>query len=340
MPSSGKQDNQKTLIIILNFNKSLETMNCIESMAGLHGEYDIMVIDNGSKNKIRSELINMMKKRFNITELTGETRGCEYRDYAKSHDRNIFFMTLDANTGYARGNNYGARFSYAAGYVFSLVSNNDIKVSDAEVLDQLESAMNTDKTIAWCAPKIIAKNGNQEGPFPEIHLSELIFKKGILLPFWIIFMRHEENEKNALLLKSYNNLVSTPHIFVGSFSLFRSSSLDSVGYFDEQTFLYTEEQIISERLRKHGYKMQFVPDSTVLHNHDYSNDGINYRLELIFLKSRIYYYRKYKNKNKFIVLAAAASRIVWLVCYKPIIVIAKKTIHLAIKKKLYRTPKN
>ncbi|MGC9174211.1 MAG: glycosyltransferase family 2 protein, partial [Athalassotoga sp.] len=67
-----KDLSKRTAVIVLNWNKPEMTIECLESLQTMEGEYDIFVIDNGSDKDKRDKLIDEMKKR-NATILTEQT---------------------------------------------------------------------------------------------------------------------------------------------------------------------------------------------------------------------------------------------------------------------------
>ncbi|MBU2811479.1 glycosyltransferase family 2 protein [Acidithiobacillus thiooxidans] len=313
---------KKILVIILNFNKPIETLHCLDSIYNNNGIFDILIIDNGSEKKNQQALLNKIKEKYfqiiiTIDEIINN-------NLIKNNKKNVYLLFSEKNNGYSKGNNIGIMFSINNGYIYSLISNNDIYTPDIDTINMLEKAINQDNGTAWVAPKIINISNKTEGPFNKTEISELFFKKGFLLPIWILFLRKKEKRNNDLLVNKYESGIANPYIFGGSFGLFRNSSLFEVGLFDENTFLYSEEQIISERLNYKGFKKKYVPEVSVIHNHHYDKDGLNFRLEFIFLKSRIYYYRKYRNYGWPLIILGAVSRIFWLIFYKPIIIMLKR----------------
>ncbi|MFA6181999.1 hypothetical protein [Acidithiobacillus sp.] len=323
--SKAIQLQKRTLVIVLNWNKPKQTRVCLDSITRLNGCYDVLVIDNGSNDDKREDLIKIISDDYKATIINNDADGSTFPVDCAAGTK-VYIMLINYNSGYAIGNNYGLRFSRRARYEFSLISNNDIEITDINVLTDLERTLDLDNKYAWTAPKIVGVNGKPEGPFAKTNISELFFKKGILFPYWLAFLRKHEVRVNNNMSTKFNNNELEPYIFGGSFGLFRNSALDDVGYFDEHTFLYTEEQILSERLHNKGYLLKYTPNTEILHKHDYRNDGLNFRLELTFLRSRIYYYHKYRGYGKLTLLAGAASRIFWLVFFKPAIVCAKKII--------------
>lgn len=320
------QPHKRTLVIILNWNKPKQTRECINSIMRLNGCYDILVIDNGSDDDKKESLSKEINDNYNVTILDKDADGGMFPVDCATGTK-VYLMFVNYNSGYATGNNYGLRFSRKAGYEFSLISNNDIEIINNNALVDLEQAIDLDNKYAWTAPRIVGLDGKREGPFAKTSISELFLKKGALFPYWFCFLRKKENQATADLAAKFDNNELEPYVFCGCFGLFRNSALDEVGYFDDHTFLYTEEQILSERLHTKGYFLRYTPNSEILHKHDYNNDGINLRLELIFLRSRIYYYHKYRGYGSLTLLAGAVSRIFWLIFFKPAIVCAKRMSH-------------
>ena len=74
--------------------------------------------------------------------------------------------------------------------------------------------------------------------------------------------------------------------------------LRDINYFDETTFLYSEEAILSKQvLEKNGH---IIFDSSIeaMHAHKASEKGNSSKRMLIFIKSRKYYLKRYSDYNK------------------------------------------
>ena len=87
---------------------------------------------------------------------------------------------------------------------------------------------------------------------------------------------------------------------MGCFLLVDSMKFKEVEGFDEYTFLLAEEMILSERLKRKGYKNYFYNDICLLHEHGQTIkstlSAIN-GLKIAF-ESNYYYYKNYTNTNK------------------------------------------
>jgi GT2 family glycosyltransferase len=89
----------------------------------------------------------------------------------------------------------------------------------------------------------------------------------------------------------------------GSFMLVRTADFLQAGGFDEETFLYAEENILSDRLSLLGKCFYFVPSVHVLHRHG-ETIGARYdarRRSLLQFDSMGYYYRTYRGYPRWMV---------------------------------------
>lgn len=77
-------------------------------------------------------------------------------------------------------------------------------------------------------------------------------------------------------------------------------AMESVDWFDENTFLYAEEQILSEKLQKNGYKVLYLPYVSVLHYHGFTTKRIPVQKKVkIALQSEMHCYKNYRNYGLF-----------------------------------------
>ena len=71
---------------------------------------------------------------------------------------------------------------------------------------------------------------------------------------------------------------------------------EKAGKFDEKTFLYAEELILSERMKKKGYKTYYESGATIIHEGGFTTkkNYIPLRKLKQRLESELYYYKEYK----------------------------------------------
>ena len=326
-------NSNKTAVIVLNWNKPEITLDCIKSLNTMEGDYDIFVIDNGSDEAKRDKLVDEMKKQnavilkedelahFEINSYKAVNIGNNNSDNKLTKSKLNLLILLNKNYGYGKGNNFGLRLACKLGYKYSLISNNDIKIIDVDVLTELIKGMETDEKIAWASPKIINIEGYQEGLLPEFDFFNFSFLSGgIFYPFYILFLKKREKIKSTKLLDKYDKGEIVPKWFMGSFVFLKNEAVERIGFFDENIFLYAEELILSEKLKIKGFVLKYIPNVKILHEHNYTAEKINFKREYQGIKSLLYYYKVYKNYNSFIILnAAKISRLFYIVIYKPVI---------------------
>jgi len=306
-----KDLSKRTAVIVLNWNKPEMTIECLESLQTMEGEYDIFVIDNGSDKDKRDRLTDEMKKR-NAVVLT-EKHINEFTLDEKD-DQILLLMLLDQNYGYAKGNNYGLRLAHRLGYKYSLISNNDVKIIDRTVLVELIKGIENGDKYALSGPKVIDINLKEQGPFDESKISDYFFKFGILYPVYFLFFKRKLGKKIDLFRKG----LLEPSWLSGCFMLLRNDIIYDIGFLDENTFLYLEEAILTEKLRRNSYHIKYIPSVSVLHNHN-TNKEDKFSLEQNSIHSHLYYFRNYKNCSQFLCYLAKLSHIFWWKFYLPII---------------------
>lgn len=116
-------------IIIVNWNGYQYTKNCLCSLRGIQYEdYEIILVDNGSKDKSGDEL------KFEFPEIT--------------------LISLESNTGFTGGNNIGIEYALSTNKEFVMLLNNDTVVTP-DFAQILVSKLNSDDKIGAVQPKIM-----------------------------------------------------------------------------------------------------------------------------------------------------------------------------------------
>lgn len=164
----------------------------------------------------------------------------------------VYISATNNNGGYAKGNNFAAKISKELfpnnNYI---VSNNDILFDEEYDLDVISDEI-LKNDIAVIGPNVINPDGSSINPFNRPD------EKFILFALFLNSILPRKIEQRP------NDEVYT---FSGCFWIFNSKYFALAGGFDERTFLYFEEQIMSERIRKVGGKFKYQDDFNVIHNH-------------------------------------------------------------------------
>jgi len=186
-------------------------------------------------------------------ELKKVTRVDNKPVYLFTHDGIEVHITAAMNNGgYAKGNNLAAKVSAALfpsnNYI---VSNNDILFDETYNLDIIEDEIKNND-VAVIGPNVVNPDGTGANPFnrPDENFIMFTLFLNTLLP------RKIKQRPNDEL-----------YTFSGCFWIFSKKYFDLAQGFDERTFLYFEEQIMSERIQKVGGKFKYQDDFKVIHNH-------------------------------------------------------------------------
>ena len=98
----------------------------------------------------------------------------------------------------------------------------------------------------------------------------------------------------------YKNETSEVEVLSFCFFLIKTKVIEEINFFDENTFLYYEENITSSKLKNTKYKMLVNNNITIIHDHSASIDkSINYINKFkILKKSQIYFEEHYNKASK------------------------------------------
>ena len=198
------------------------------------------------------------------------------------------------NKGYASGCNLGARWlREQMDPEAILFSNNDIRFQSDEVVDKLYAELFRHDNVGAIGPCIVGTDGRRQSPEPYRGLWNRFVWMYVLTPF---LSRARKIRKFQL---DYAEKASEGYHYklMGSFLMVRAEAFFEAGCFDENTFLYAEEPIISERLSRIGKRCWFCPAVTVVHDHGAIIRSSFKRKEMdrMQFQSMAYYYRRYRN---------------------------------------------
>lgn len=207
----------------------------------------------------------------------------------------VYVVSTLKNLGFARGNNLGADIltrNFAVDYL--LFSNDDIIISDGQVIEKMLQQFSRHQDVAIVGPRIIGKDNCDQSPHYRI-----------ITPLrqigWKLFRRFRQNRATTLptiapLQSGYCYWVS------GCFFLVRQSDFSIIGGFDPQTFLYSEEVILAERMKRIGKHSYFTVDTCVVHVGGCSTKSLKNKILHGYMKqSNCIYYRDYLHSNPLLV---------------------------------------
>jgi len=284
-------------IVILNYIKWQDTIECLQSV--LDDDYpsrSVIVVDNCSGNESAERVQEWLTARGCPSPLRTEA------DTVAPADRSSMVLIQSrSNRGYAAGNNIGIRMALAVGSDYALILNGDTIVRKG-CLQALVEYMESHPSCGLAGPKVVFPNGeiNHTCARRRPRWPEYFFRLGLgrrLLPGnrWI---------RSHIYAGEYD--FSAPRcvdVISGACMLIRKETLDAVGLLDENTFLYLEEFILHEKLRKTSYETAIVPAGEIIHKMGGSTTQVaNKFLTGVMHRSLWYYLRE---SRRFNVIAAS-----------------------------------
>ncbi len=257
-------------VIVLNYKDSENTIRICKAYERMKTVEKIIVVDNQSPDNSYQKLKNLESKKVDVIQ-TAE------------------------NNGYSSGNNYGLKYleEHYGNFDYIAISNPDIYIQE-EAIKACKEYLDKHKNIAICAPKMLDKNGI-EHPLSGWKLRSIrgdIWDSSILLTR-IIKRPHIEMYDAKHMKKK----IIPVDCVAGSFFIIRNSVFKEVGYFDEKTFLYYEEDILGNKIHKLGYKNVILNDYQFKHLESVSVDNSMkfMKKQMNLQKSKIYYHKTYNN---------------------------------------------
>jgi len=220
-------------VIIINYNTSKYTLECIQSVIERTSEgisYQIIVVDNNSEPSDYKILRDNFPKELHI----------------QLYRSNI-------NTGFGGGNMFGTQFAEAD---YLLFLNNDAILRN-DCLAILLNYMQKNLEVGVSTAQNYNEQDEQVPSFDhDKGIRRLLFGRGFLEK---INPKFYPKRKIAYLQPIEVNWVN------GAFLFFKNEAFKKIGGFDTNIFLYWEEMDICHRLRKVGYRSVLVPDAKILH---------------------------------------------------------------------------
>lgn len=263
----------KIPMVVLNYNDFQTTSKCIESFKEKIADMvQLIIVDNASNNGSYEKLVE------------------KYSDCCT-------IIRCNDNRGYAAGNNFGLRYVDENNLAVDgkvIVSNPDV-IIEAKAISNMCSLMDREKQAKICSARMLDADGNYASStwklpsFSRETFSCLFFINRLF-----------KLDKNV-----YNESSDDEYKFVdavnGSFFIADFEVFKEVGFFDEDTFLYCEENILAKKLKDKNYAEMLSVNDSYIHNHN-STIGKVYskRIDryMLLVKSKEVYLRKSLNVSK------------------------------------------
>lgn len=305
-----KKKMKATAIIILNYNNYEDTINCIESVEHYNtAPVKYIVVDNGST--IKDAVCNIdlyLRRKFEKDYLFAKD------DVRINKLPYATFIVSEKNSGYASGNNKGLRLVYNESSVDSiLILNNDVLFVEDIIPSLRNIYYNKLSDVAILSPILYKRDLiglDYNCARNNISIPQLI-KDNFLYYYYIIkkLTGMQIHPDRYLLLNGIPDQeclkIDLPS---GSCMFIDKQLFKSIGSFDQNTFLYWEENILFkkvEAIKKQNYlctKIKCIHLGASSTSKTPSNFIVNCNIN-----SMLYYTKVYSGCTKFLYLCLKLS---------------------------------
>ena len=237
----------KVSIIILNWNRKKDTVECLESIENLQisgFELEIVVVDNASSDGSQKAVEQIFKK------IAKKNVSCKQ-------------IRNKANLGFAAGNNVGMKYALDSGADYLLVLNNDTEVDKGLIKKLLEIANKHPKAGAISTKIYFAKGFEfHKNRYKKQDLGKVIWYAGGDMDWDNVYgSNHGVDEVD----KGQFEKTKETDFATGACVLLKDEALENVGLFDEKYFMYLEDADLSQRLKKNGWEVLYTPKTDIWH---------------------------------------------------------------------------
>jgi len=261
-------------VVIVNYVTYSDTITYVRDVLLQQRDIslEIVIIDNDSPNGSYRKLQGFFATNEQVTVIQNET-----------------------NEGYARANNRGIRYLEKQAVDYILVSNNDVSFNDTQLLSKLVGWYNSLEAPAFISPVMHVRGRmskrNSAWRLPDKRkeiLSATRIIKGLAVPYL---------KRYYYPLQYPSNEVLPVDCIPGSFFLGKTEVFKEVNYLDDQTFLYYEETILGEKVKRSQRKNYIIQALAYEHNASKTIGLFVSHLQKhqYILESKLRFWKAYKN---------------------------------------------
>lgn len=258
----------KVFISIINFNGRKNTLSCLNSIKEINRDlYDlsVVVLDNGSKEE------------FNVQE-------SDFKDIK------LKVIKSEVNLGFSGGHNKIIEYALKNRSDFVLVLNNDTEV-DKNLISQLLKTVQDGVGIT--VPKIYFYPGFEfhKDRYKKDDLGKVFWYTGGKMDWKNVVGYHRGVDE--VDHGQYEKIEETDFAS-GCCFLIKREVLEKVGLFDEKYFLYYEDNDLSQRVKRKGFKIIYNPKAILWHKNAGSVGGSgSYLQDYYITRNRMLFGIKY-----------------------------------------------
>lgn len=276
---------RKVSIIILNWNRKEDTLDCLDSL-----------------NKLNT-------KGFTLEKIVVDNDSTDGSVDAFKKLKDIVLIENKKNLGFAEGNNEGIKYALKNGADYIMILNNDTRVDSNLVSNFLKVAKKNDDGGAF-SPMIYFEKGFEfhKDRYKKNELGKVIWAAGGDIDWNNVYgiNRGVDEVDNGQFRK-----VEELEFATGACVFYTAKAIKRKGAFDPRYFMYYEDVELSVRLKRSGFKIYFVPAAKIWHKVAQSS-GIGSGLNDYFItRNRLLFGMKYASfRTRFALLREAMKMLV------------------------------
>ena len=279
----------KVAAVLLNYNDADSTLDAVRRISGYDSIDTVIVVDNastdGSAERIRLRLREMNRELMKQDE---DDEDDEFHRY--------MLVESEINGGYGAGNNLGVRYAYEiAGAELVLIANPDAVFSE-KLVEDMAACFERDTDTAVVGALMAGKGDRVRyqdclrSAWPLRSVMGELLNSGPLCRR--LFRKRLNYDASKFLGHNYVD-VDVVH---GSLLMVDADRFMACEGFDEDMFLYCEENVLAWKMRENGYRTELVLNESYQHAGSGSITRNGYQAvqrQKQRQKSERFYYRTY-----------------------------------------------
>lgn len=230
-----KNDPPKVAVILLNYKNASDTIECIRTLENSdYGNFYIITVDNSEDLLQLQTMVNFANTEGFDTITLKEGEKTDSRPTPKS----IVFIEASRNLGYSHGNNIGIRYALEDGANYIWILNNDTIVPKETLYELVRTSIFMQAKVVTCKIKDFIRQDK---------------------------LQYDGNQAAYEPFADGPDIIKTPKFLSGANILIESGVFDAIGLFDEDYFLYWEDNDWHQKLQNHNILALYTPFAAIYH---------------------------------------------------------------------------
>jgi GT2 family glycosyltransferase len=272
-------------------------------------DISVVIVNYKVKEYIANLLNSLGKAQHNVNLeifVVDNASGDDSISYLKKRYPDVNYIANEENLGFGKANNQAIK--QATGK-FTLIINPDTVVSE-DTLDVLVDYMNRHPECGVSGCKIM----NPDGTFArECRRSVPDLKSAVfrVLALDVLFPKSKFFGKRYLGWLPESENAKVP-VLSGSCMFWRTSLLKELGGFDEDFFMYCEDDDICYRVQQTDYTVDYVAETSIIHYKGESTKKDDLRYIRIFNKALYQFFAKHYSSRYSLIFRIFIYLAIWL----------------------------